>query len=239
MASGNAFDSYGSGNLLGGSSTGSSLDWKDIGSGIGSMIGGLGQKNLFNGSNEYLKQIMPLLQQMYQPYVDKGQGALNKTYDEYGKLINDPSAMYNKIASGYTQSPGYQFNLQQGTNGINNAAAAGGFIGSPAEQQQMGQMSSNLASQDFNNYMGQATGLYNTGLSGMNGVSQQGFNASQGIANGGIDAMKMQAALKYAQTMASNQSSSGLLGGLGSLLGGAVGSLGGKIGSKIAPFFGL
>jgi hypothetical protein len=64
-----------------------------------------------------------------------------------------------------------------------HAAAAGGMAGSPQHEQQNMQLSSDIASQDYNNWMGNALGLYNQGLSGQQGMAGMGQNAGNNMAN--------------------------------------------------------
>lgn len=181
------------------------------------LFGGGG--DTFGGANSYLEQMKKYTDQYMNPYIDKGQGAMNILYDKSGQLINDPNAVYNKMAAGYTQSPGYQYNLDQATNASNNAAAAGGFVGSPAQQQEMQKTASGLASQDFNQYMNNQMSLFNTGMGSMGNINQMGFGASTNALNSINQMLQAQAQLKYSSDVNKNQSSGGLLGS-------AIGALG-------------
>ena len=154
-----------------------------MGAGIGSMIGGGNNKgHPMQQANSYWNQIPPEMQKYLGQYMQSGQGAMNGLNAQNQQMVNDPSAMYNKVASGYHQSPGYQWNFDQEMNAANNAAAAGGMAGSPQHQQQAATMASGLANKDFNNYMGHGLGLYGKGLSGMQQMSNQGFQANDQMA---------------------------------------------------------
>ena len=145
-----------------------------------SMFGG-GGNDPYKDASKYYNQIPGTITPHFQPYIDAGKGALGQLQGQYGNLINDPGSIYNKLGAGYKESPGFQFQMNQGLGAINNAAAAGGLQGAPQHQQQAGQLANNLANQDFNNYLGNMMGLYGKGLSGMGDINQMGYGASTGL----------------------------------------------------------
>lgn len=194
-----------------------------IGSGLAGLFGG-GGKNPYDSAKGYYDQIPGTMSPYFNPYIDAGRSALGQTQGQFGNLINDPSAMYNKIAGGYHQSPGFQWQMGQGMNAAGNAAASGGMAGSPQHQQQAATMAEGLANQDFQNYMSQALGLYGTGLSGMQNINQMGYNASNELAGGLSNNLMNQGNMAFAGQAAQNQSRGSswgnIFGGLGSLIGG-------------------
>jgi hypothetical protein len=194
-----------------------------IGSGLAGLFGG-GGKDPYDAAKGYYDKIPGTISPYFNPYIQAGHGALNQLQGQFGGLINDPSAMYNKVAGGYHQSPGFQWQLGQGMNAAGNAAAAGGLAGSPQHQQQAATMAEGLANQDFQNYMSQALGLYGTGLSGMQGINQMGYNASDQLAGGLANNLQNQGNMAFAGQAARNQSRGSswgnIFGGLASLVGG-------------------
>jgi hypothetical protein len=84
-----------------------------------------------------------------------------------------------------------------GLQGINNAAAAGGMLGTPQNQQQAGELATQLANQDFYNYLSKALGTYNTGLQGQQGLYNTGANASMGLGQNMASILGGQAGLAY------------------------------------------
>ncbi|MDD5212359.1 MAG: hypothetical protein PHV62_08075, partial [Sulfuricurvum sp.] len=206
-----------------------------VGAGLMGMFGG--QNNPYDAAKGAYDQIPGTISPYFQPYINAGQGALGQLQGQYGSLMgnlpglqgqynslmNDPSAMFNKIAGGYHQSPGFQFQLGQGMNAANNAAAAGGMAGSPQHQQQAATMAEGLANQDFYNYMGQALGmygtglqgnqgLYNQGLAGMQGINQMGYNASNELAGGLASAVMNKGNMAFAGQAAQNQAQGSQMG---------------------------
>jgi hypothetical protein len=186
---------------------------------FGSIMGQLNYNSPMEAASPYLENIAGTITPYYQPYINAGQNALSSLMGQYGSLINDPSAKMNQMGSQYQASPGYQYNVDQTTKAMNQAAAAGGMVGSPQEQQQLGQVVSGLANQDYYNYLNQAMGLYNTGLSGMGNINQMGYQASSGLAENLANSLMSQAGLAYAGTTAENQNTGGFWGGIGGMLG--------------------
>lgn len=156
-------------------------DWGNILSGIGQAAGGLfGGKggNPEAAANKYLNQIPGAVNPYYRPYQAAGINALGKLQGQYGEMTDNPGAFYNKLAGGYTQSPGYDFKLKQALNARNNAAAAGGMSGTPQHEQQSMETAEGIANQDFENYLNHVLGIFGKGQQGYEGINTQGFDAN-------------------------------------------------------------
>lgn len=175
------------------------------------------------GAMKYLNQIPGMAQNAFNPYIQAGNRQLPGLEDQYSQLINDPGARMNQISSGYQQSPGYQFAVQQALQGSGNAAAAGGMAGSPQHEQQNMTLANNLANQDYNQYLQNALGMYGQGLQGSQGLYNTGYNASNSLADMLANVYGSQANLGYAGGANQNAAKSGLWGGLFGL-GGQLGS---------------
>ncbi len=112
----------------------------DFASGVGGIGSGLFE--LF-GSHEdptkkagkYYDQIPDQLRKYLEPYINNGM---------------NPGDFLKKIGAGYQESPGFQFEKKQGLGSIENAAAAGGMLGTQGHQQQAGELSTQLANRDYN-----------------------------------------------------------------------------------------
>lgn len=169
--------------------------------------------NPADAAQPYLNQIPSTITPYYQPYIDNGQNAMGTLNNQYSGMISNPGGMVNQIGSSYQQSPGYQWQLDQGEQSINNAAAAGGYVGTPQHQQQAATLAENLANQDYQQYLNHALGMYNTGISGYQGFNQQGYNASNELASGLAQALMSQANLAYSGAANAGQKKGGLIGG--------------------------
>ena len=195
----------------------------DLGGGIGQLLASLFGQNPGDAANDYLKQIPGQVTPLMQPWMQGGQNALSQILGQLGPLLSNPGALQNQFGQGYHQSPGYQFSVDQATKAANNAAAAGGYLGSPQAQQSMAQTVTGLADQDYNNWMQNTLGLYNQGLGLGQNISQQGLTSSDSLAKMLSDALGSQASFAYAGAQGQNQ---GMGGGIGGILGGLGGILG-------------
>src|SRR5579859_440815 len=221
-----------------------------LGAGLGSLFGG-GGSDPYKAAAPFLNKIPGATHPYYDQYIRAGNQALWQQYGNYNNLLNNPGQMLSQWGQGYQQSPGYQWQLNQGEQAINNAAAAGGMAGTPQHQQYAGQLASNLANQDYYNYLGHVQGLYGAGLQGLSGINQMGFNANDQVARIMADLLSQQGQLQFAGQAAKNQSegqgAGDILGGIGaiagSVLGGPLGSAGGGIagsavGNAVSHMFG-
>lgn len=195
---------------------------------VGNVLGignaGGGYSNPADAGMPYLDQIAPTITPYYQPYIDNGQNAMNTLMPQYNQLISNPGQKFAEMGQGFQQSPGYQFQYNQGMNAANSAAQAGGMAGTPYHQQNAANMASNLANQDFYNYMNQVSGLYDQGMAGMSDVNHMGYNASDQLAQSLMSALMSQSGMAYAgannQNAANQASNSNMM----NLIGGAIGS---------------
>lgn len=182
----------------------------------------MGYKNPADAAMPYFNQIPGTITPYYQPYINAGNQALSTLMKQYQTLLSNPDAIMKLAGSGFQSSPGYQYQYNQGMNAANQAAASGGMLGTPYHQQDAANMASNLANQDYYNYLNHALGLYNTGLSGEQGINEMGFKASDSLASGLASNLSNEAGLAYQGQMNNNQHSSDMwhtiLGGLSGLL---------------------
>ena len=171
-----------------------------------------GFKNPADAASPYYSQIPQQTNQFYQPYFNAGTNALPGLEEQYGGLMNDPGGMLNKFGQSYQQSPGLNFAIQQALQGSGNAAAAGGMAGSPQHSQQNMQLASDIASKDYNNWLGQAIGLYNSGLTGQQGLANMGQQAGQQNADMISQALAAQANIAYNGQAAQNENTKRFMG---------------------------
>lgn len=164
------------------------------------------------GAQGYLSQIPGEEGKYLNPYMQAGMGALPGLQQQYGALTADPGGVLSKIGAGFKASPGYQYNVQQATEGAKQAAAAGGMAGSPQSQTELAKAISGMASQDYGNYMQRALGLYGTGLKGEQGLYGTGFQAAGGMASSIQRMLEQQAQAQYAAQASQSKAGAGLVG---------------------------
>lgn len=224
------------------------------GAGIGDLLGagllgyGMSQyQNPASAGMPYLNQAAQQLPQYFQPYMDAGQKALGQyaqnssqmtsqlpqLQQQYSNLMSNPTGVMNAIGSTFQSSPGYGWQVGQAQNAANHAAAAGGMLGSPAEQQSVAGTVGQMANQDYYNYLNHGMSMYGQGLNGaanMIGMGQQGlgdiahmgYGASSQLGEDLSNILMSQGNLAYAGQANQNQSQQGSLGGMGSMLGDAA-----------------
>ncbi len=157
---------------------------------IGAGASFLGASKAAKASNKAAEQALALQREQYQqartdmqPYMQAGQTGLNALQQRlagvgegpagadpgaFGK-VTDPTyaqaayqapAAFHYGADDYTQSPGYQWQLQQGMNAINSSQAHRGAMDSGATLKSLARYAQGLALQDFNAQRDYAAGRY-------------------------------------------------------------------------------
>lgn len=205
-----------------------------FGGGLGQFLGGIAglfgkkQKNPADVANQYLNKIPGAINPYYQPYINAGQNAQNALLPQLSQMFGNGGDFLNKIGAGYKQSPGYQFKLDQALQAAGNANAAGGLLGSNQHQQQAGQLANDIASQDYYDYINHVLGVIGAGQQGLEGINQQGYNASTGYGQELGNTLAGQAAYGYAgqagQNARRNKNWADIFGGLGNAAGGLANS---------------
>lgn len=213
-----------------GDATGGGFQWSPTGGMLGGALGGIAGQ-LFGGRDPYaaasgeLGKIPGMLQQYFDPYVQAGKWALPQLYGQYGALLQDPGAKMAQMGAGFQESPGFEFQRQQAIEAANRAAAAGGMAGTPEEQQQVAQTSTQLANQDYYNYLNHVMNLYQQGLGGTAGLGQMGLQAATGLGEDLASIMEAQAQMAAGSAAYGGQQGAGIGGAIGSAIGGLTGGL--------------
>jgi len=193
-------------------------------------------------AHKYLDKVPGQITPYYDPYIQAGRGALDTSQGEYNKLLQNPGGWLNQIGGGYQQSPGFQAALDRALQGAGHAQAAGGMAGSPQHEYQNMQIATDLANQDYNQWLQNALGLYGAGLGGMGGLTQLGYGASNELAQSLAQNLMNKAGLGYANQVNQNQMTGGILGNLSALFpgnGGGMGGMGGMGGGASGGLNGI
>ncbi|MES2218971.1 MAG: hypothetical protein V4501_11235 [Pseudomonadota bacterium] len=162
----------------------------------------------------YIQQIPGAVSPFYNPYIQSGLSA-NKQLSQAGnQMMTDPAGMYNSVASGYQTSPYAQNQITQETRAMNNSAAAGGFVGTPYNQAQVGQMAQGITSKDENEYMNSVMGLYHMGLLDDQDLDNLGFQASGRMADVTGNTLNTEGGLAFANQSEQNQMSRNRMGNI-------------------------
>ena len=214
----------------------------------GSLFGGLfGGSASSRASKQYIDALKQAEQWMqgqekeglanYQPYLSAGAGATGMLSEMLGTpgqgLLTPWTQQFQApTAEQAAQTPGYQFQLQQGENALQNSAAARGGLLSGGTLADMNKYAQGLASSNyqnvFNNALTQYQSAYQTFLNNQQntygrlmGLSGQGLSAAGGAGNlisgiGGDIAslMGQQGAARAGGTMGEANSIVGMIPGL-------------------------
>lgn len=203
-----------------------------IGGLLGQFFGGSGDDHFKNPADAAMNTIGGIpgaLKPYYDTYMDAGKSALPTLQSQFGNLIKDPGNFINNVGQSYQQSPGFQASLKEALNAATNAAAAGGYAGSPQHERYSMEAATNLANKDYNDWLSKALGAYGMGLGGEQNIFQTGFDASKDYAGNVGNTMMNQAMLQFSGQQAENERnkekqerSGSLWGELGSLAGAAI-----------------
>jgi hypothetical protein len=183
------------------------------------------------------------LQQNLQPYMSLGQWAI-PWLQEQSNNLGKSSFSFNPTQQQLEQTPGYQFTLQQGLKGVDNALSAKGLNLSGAQAKGIGQYTTGLADQTYQqqyqnalqNFMtnyGVQSDQYNR-LAGLVGLGQ---SSAAGVGNAGLQTANSAGNFltSGANAAAAGQigTANAINGGIGSISQGAglYGLLGGGAGS--------
>lgn len=164
----------------------------------------LGGSNPYKAEAEYLDQIPDELNQNLGPYSQAGQSILPYLTGGYAGLAAAPGREQARLGSGFQESPGYQWNMDQQLQAQNQALAAGGMSGSPESQQFAENTAHGLADQDYNDYYNRNYNLMHQGVQGLQGLETQGQNASTQMANNMTDYLYNRGNLAGAQAQHRN-----------------------------------
>jgi hypothetical protein len=154
-------------------------------SGIGSLVGGAEQASAANNAASIQQQQYQQTLQNQQPYMQAGQTALNTIGQDQANGTGF-AASFNP--STYIDTPGYQFQLQQGQNAINSSAAATGGVLNGGTLKALDQYTTGLANttygQAYSQYLQNSQQQYNQ----LYGVASLGENATASTGQAGANA---------------------------------------------------
>lgn len=186
----------------------------------------------------------------YNPWIDAGSRARDMNSAQYSRLINDPNAVQDQVASGFQYSPYQKFMLDNTTQRMNYNSANTGMLGTTQANQSLMDDLLNMTGKFEDTYIDRGMNSYNRGLQGnefLQQQAQQGMGAQdnlyeqQGAAQLKGDIAKQQAA--YQNEVLDQQNSNNMWGNILGIAGGVAGNvfggpMGGQIGSSIGRSIG-
>lgn len=132
---------------------------------------------------EYQKQVHDTASQQFAPFIEGGTNALGALGQLFG--INIPGTGYTGNAldtyKAYTQTPFYQFPLQQGIQAQDRSATARGLALSPGQAAAVNAWGQDYASKNFSGYIGQLANLAGIANQSIGTLSGQGNTAAGNV----------------------------------------------------------
>ena len=153
-----------------------------------SFSGG-GGSNPFDDTGRIIKRFEPNIM----PFVRNGIAGSNDFRQAIENILGKgPVGFENSIMGQYQQSPYAKYQVNQATDAANRAAAAGGYLGTPQEQQALASNVQNIVSRDENQFFHNAVQPYEFGTQAAGQLAGQGLRATQQL-------------WQYLQALANNQ----------------------------------
>ena len=183
------------------------------------------------GSNPYsgLESLYDPYMASIKPYQDAGKFGLNEYRKAIGNFLDQgPVGFENQIMSQYQSSPWATYQTQQVTDAANKAAAAGGFLGTPQEQEALANKVQGIVSQDQQKFYQDAVQPYEYGT----GQAANLVNVGQATNQDQLNYLNSIANIRASENEWNNQNRG--FGGFMNSLGGLVG-----IGSTVAGLPGV
>lgn len=197
-------------------------------SALGSIAGGItgadaasgaarAQANAYNQAQQFQQNVYNQTEQNLSPYVGAGTNALYSLAGLLG-LPGGPGGQGDGEGDGaaaayqaFSQTPYYQFPLQQGEQALDQSAAARGLALSGGQMNALQRYAQNYAGQQFGYYMNALSGLAGMGSAAAGQIGSQGNAAATTMLNalGGMGA---------AQARGATTSNAALMSGLGNAL---------------------
>lgn len=144
--------------------------WASAAVGAASLVSGLASSGSVNSAADTAKGISQATvtdaKTNYSPYTTTGANALTTYANAMG--LNGQDAA-NSALSTFQASPSYQYSLDQGLQAVDAGAASKGMMRSGSTIKAEQTLGTNLANQDFTNYLSRLNNLTQTGLSATNG----------------------------------------------------------------------
>lgn len=214
------------------------------GSIAGGIIGANAAGSAEAAQTAYQRDALQWIQQNYsqtqnnlQPYIGAGSSAVGSLLNLYGLpggspqgqagaaigaggtggpvgsaalTATGPAAAYNQ----FTQTPGYQFPLQQANLATNRALASSGLIGSGAQLRDLSQLNAGYASQGYGQFVQGIQGLATGGQQAATSLGQIGLNTGAQIGTAYTNEGNASAQGIYNTASSWNQMVQGIVGAL-------------------------
>jgi hypothetical protein len=204
------------------------------GAAAGQMLGGgLSQffhKNPADAASGYLDQIMPMLKQYLEPYINRGNAAYDVFAPQYSKMGANPAEFLSGLQAKYQESPWEKIKRNEAMQAAASTANAGGYRGNIGDIINQGRLSERLQGAGMQDWLAQVLGIQGAGLNGLQNTYNQGAEASRSLAGDWANVLGTKSQLAYNGANQRNQNLTNLFSMIGSLGGAGLGAWGGGMG---------
>jgi hypothetical protein len=138
-------------------------------------------QNAANQNNALQSQIYQTNSANAQPYIQSGDTA-ETALDGFLGLGGDPAASRAAL-NDYLNSTGYQFNLQQGLDGVQQSKAAAGLLGSGSTLKALDAYGTGLADTYGQQYESNLAGVASTGENAVNALTGAGQSYANAVSS--------------------------------------------------------
>lgn len=220
-----------------------------VGGGIGSMLDGgaqaagsaggvIGANAAANISDKAAEWDKNFASQQLTPYTKLGQGAIDsykdmmgtglgkQAYGLYGDMLKKQQGEYS---GGFQQSPGYQWQLNQGLDALQNSAAARGGLYSGQTMKDVNNYAQNAANTDYQQWVNNRNGFMQNiaqgGQMGLNAAQQPlvtGATSADALTKYSIDANNKAASAKADAAQATGNGAAGIWNTISKVGGGLI-----------------
>ena len=167
-------------------------------------------KNPAKKAQPYLEKIGPMAEQRYNPSIERGNRAYESLEPLYNRFANNPAEYLNELQQSYKPSTGYEFKERKALDAARNAAAAGGYTGTPYHQTQAAELAKNLAGEDMQQWLQNVLGIQSGGIGGQQGFANQGYESNANLTDILGNSLNQQAGLAFQGQAQRNQHRSDL-----------------------------
>lgn len=170
-------------------------------SSLGGLFGGLfgDSGKPYGAAMDQYNQWTNKAENAQNPFLKGGQNAVPQ-YQDWLSGQKDPSGFINNLMGQYQQSPWAKYQTQQAMRAGQNAASAGGLMGSTPMMQQMQQNAAGISSEDMQKWMQNVLGINTQYGQGQKDMMNIGQNSANSLTNLYGDMGKSAADAAYGQT---------------------------------------
>jgi hypothetical protein len=140
------------------------------------------QQDAANHAADLQNQQFAQLQANLSPYMNLGSGAI----PQLQQMLQGGGFQFNPSQIQLSHTPGYQFTLQQGLKGVDNSMSAKGLNLSGAQAKGIGQYTTGLADQTYQQQYANALQTYNTNYGNLANLVNLGQNSAAGVGQAGM-----------------------------------------------------